>query len=329
MTAPLHDPAVTASVIPPPSPWPNVIDLGGLNLLNGSPNAGKTAFIVAVLKRMSMGGDIFGHPIPATPSAFLALDRPWKNSGASLWFQRYHFETQYYSFVDDRGRTADYFAGDQPWNNYLQILAGLNAPAGTQFVADTLERAYGDVMSRQKVMIASTQLYRYLIDCNYAQTGIMHSGKMKGAEGERYANVHEQMAGTGALSGYSSTQMTLLAATQTKGGKLCQLHITAHGLPGMIYDLPKDELGCFRLDDAVSKTDALTPGIPTEFVAVLDALEAGPLTRTQLGERFADMGVSTLERLLTKLVRGGWAERPLPGVYHATNKAKVPNISDL
>lgn len=319
----------------PHDPWPAVFDLGTIALLNGSPNAGKTALLAALLERISTGGQLFGHPIQPTPVFFIAMDRLWEK-GASTWFRRQGFDIPHYSFVDDLSVPADSIMAKYPWQVYTDALEKLQLAPGTFICADPFTNAFGDVMDRRKVIAGSWHLQRYLHSHQLAQLGMMHSAKMKNDPNERYANVHEQMAGSGALSGYSSAQISLLSAKQTQS-KRYELHITSHALPAMVYQLDRDERGLFRIDDAtvveglgapappVTPVLASTPGIRPEYEAIVQCLPdpPGSAKREQLAMMFADMPVRTLEDILRRMRDDGLISSPRKGYYQRTPKAKA------
>jgi hypothetical protein len=139
-----------------------------------------------------------------------------------------------------------------------------------------MENAYGNVMDRRMVITGSTALHRFLIEAQLCQNGMMHSSKMKADPGENYANVHEQMAGSGTLSGYSSTQITLLSPKQSKSKK-CELHITSHSLPGMVWQLERDKEGRYLIDEAVAVApEVLLPEDASVAEAVFSLLPDPP-----------------------------------------------------
>lgn len=302
-----------------PNPLPHIFDIGTISLMNGSPGAGKTALLAAILQRMNQGGELLGFQVDPTPVFYIVMDRPWR-TGAQRWFDKYGFDIPHYSFVDDRQLPADYFMGrstksgstvtpkQDPWDQYLKILESLGQPPGTFFSTDTLENAYGNVMDRKYVITASTAMHRYLIDHQYCQLGMMHSTKMKADPNENYANVHEQMAGTGALSGYSSTQITLLSAAQSKSKKP-ELHVTSHSLPGLVWQLERDKEGRYLIDEAVqlfperllaedqNAAEAVYSLIPAEP----DSAQRGDLV-TLLESQFSR---ATVDRALQELLQAG------------------------
>lgn len=335
---------MSATAVPLHDPWPGVLNLSTIALMNGSPNAGKTALLAGMLQRLAAGGELFGFPVPATPVFFIAMDRLWHH-GAFQWFDRYGFgNVPHYSFVDDRLAPANMFRNAQKkpaWEAYAELLERLSIAPGTLVASDPYENAWGNVMDRGQVITASTVLQRHLADAKLAQLGMMHSAKMKGDSSLNYANVHEQMAGTGALSGYSSAQITLLSPKQStvKDSLLYELHITAHGLPQMIFGLTRDTEGRFLLDQAIRMDEAeqrlLNYRPPADQLAILSLLPTeGRMSRGDLASILSDQfSRATVYRLITRLLNTGYLLEDMHGHVSLTEKAlrlySGPGIADL
>lgn len=297
-------------------PLPDILDLGTIALFNGSPNAGKTAFLAAFLKRLVEGGELFGFHVTPTPVQFIAMDRLWKK-GAAKWFAKEGWDIPVYSFPDDRTTSPDNFSGKLPWMAYTGMLDSLNMASGTLIVTDPMENCYGDVMDRRKVITASVVLQRYLDDHQFCQVGVMHSGKMRASKQERYANVHEQMAGTGVLSGYSSAQMSLLSPEQSDSSRY-ELHITSHNLPSMLIFLERDEQGRYRLDDfEFGKGDEKQPtdAFLQSLLGLLPEHPAALRSRDIHDAVGVDVSTRTVERALRELERIGLAVHPAKGFW--------------
>ena len=321
--------------LPALDPWPGVLDIGTITLLNGSPNAGKTALLTAILQRLSVGGTLFGYPVSPTPVFFIAMDRLWKK-GAATWFDRYGFDIPHYSYVDDRNTVATWFRNPRDrsaWDAYITLVEQQGLSAGTLIATDPFENAWGNVMDRGQVITASTALQRYFDDKRYAQLGMMHSGKLKGDAGLNYANVHEQMAGSGTLSGYSSAQMTLLAPKQTHSKQSYELHITAHGLPQMIFGLGRDTEGRFLIDNYIPMTEeirAVSTDLPPDQKMLLTLLPDDDQCVTTdwvisaLADKYKRRKV---EELLATLLTTGYLQHPggKRGYWQRTPKAKGIN----
>ena len=83
-------------------PLPHILPQGGICLLIGAPNLGKTALLADIARAFRDGTPIFGHhPNPLPGMGIIAADRSWVR-GARLWFERAGFpEIPVYSMIDD------------------------------------------------------------------------------------------------------------------------------------------------------------------------------------------------------------------------------------
>lgn len=329
-----------------PDPLKGILECGTIALLNGSPNAGKTALLAGILARFHTGGNLFGWTLQPTPVFYIVMDRLWR-TGAGKWFDKLGFDIPHYSFVDDRETPASVFYAKtpqnqrQPWEVYTDlILTPRELAPGTIIGTDPMENGFGDVMNRRAVITACTHIQRYLDDHQLVQLGMMHSSKMKNDEKARYANVHEQMAGTGALSGYSSTQMTLLSPQQCEqeGQEHYEFHITSHSLPAMVFGLTRLEDGLFDLDNykvlqasSIQPTaEELAAPMSEGAQALLIALPDFPkmMKMDVLVAHFkGQMSRKTLYKHMNELAARGYAKSPQYGHWSRVVAEPAPHVS--
>src|SRR5262245_4070699 len=74
---------------------------GGITLLAGAPNLGKTALLSGLLRELQKGRPVYGHPSRVVPIGYVNADRGW-DKGAGMWLGRASVDAlPFYSMADD------------------------------------------------------------------------------------------------------------------------------------------------------------------------------------------------------------------------------------
>src|SRR6188508_3150130 len=88
--------------VPYTDPLPGILPQGGISLLAGAPNVGKTALIAGILRNFRDQRPIYGkQPAPVAAIGYVNADRSWAR-GSGVWFERVGYpEIPQYTMSDD------------------------------------------------------------------------------------------------------------------------------------------------------------------------------------------------------------------------------------
>ena len=200
-----------------PDPIPGVIPFGTLTVFAGAPGVGKTAMIADWIQRWRTARKIWGHfTNPATAYCYIAADRQWASH--QLWFDAVGYpDIPRYSLADDP--TFDLNSLSNP-RTALDLLPraldrafnGQPCPAGAHVFIDPVSPIFiaGNPNAARDVARTLLGMSR---ECQRRQINLTvtaHFSKQAANVQDRYARPQDRIAGSGAFSGFSDTQIYLL-----------------------------------------------------------------------------------------------------------------------
>jgi hypothetical protein len=267
---------------------PNRLPGGGISILAGAPNIGKTALLSTLVRDIRDGRPIFGHVPRILPAiGMINADRGW-DKGAGHWFDISGYgDIRHYSLADDRSfdprRLRRRF-------ERTDLLAGfidrLELPPDSLLIVDPISLFLGgNLLDYDTCMVACHEIRAYLHRRRYTLLATAHSGKMKANKQERYLRTSDQILGTTAIPGFTDAVLHL-ASPEELGKSYYRLVWHPHCAKAETYLLDRDEQGLFvpwTGADAETLARVLTlipeDGAPIAFGALVELAEAIPLSR--------------------------------------------------
>jgi hypothetical protein len=243
------------AAVPPasafPATIPGILDCPSLNLLAGASGLGKTAFLSSVIATIRDQGRLFGEAThPPAAIGYVCTDRPW--ASAQQWFAVAGYpDVAHYSMIDDRKFDPKQLYGGKSGPGLLQHCVGhLKLPPGSLVIVDPIALFMGGRLNDYTTTsIACVEIQRWLIDAQLTMIGVCHTSKLKADVNDRYARPQDRILGSGALLGYSSTQMYLMGpdeAGRTDGAYTFLWN--PHHRPAASFLLERDDTnGLFKL----------------------------------------------------------------------------------
>lgn len=301
---------------PYPDPIPGIIPFGTVTLFAGAPGVGKTAMLAEWCRRWRDGLTICGHPTNRpTGFYYLAADRQWQSH--QQWFDLVNFpDIAHYSLADDR--TLDLAQLQRSGDAHKCLLAAvarLSPIPGSSLLIDPVSPLFiiGDP-NRARDVAASllrisrlAQVYQINIICT------AHFGKQKADPKDQYTRPQDRIAGSGAFSGFSDTQIYLIDPLPPKQPYHILGWTPRHAAPEE-FQFVRNEHGLF---------------VPYELFKELDRIEAVyhciPKTPTPtnmiIRTIITALGLAdaTAERYLHALVSDGRVVKVRRGVYRRAN----------
>lgn len=299
-------------------------------MLAGASGIGKTALIASMAKLFRDGAPLFGHAMTPPPAVgYVSSDRG--GASAKLWFEAAGYpDIPQYSVVDDAGFDIRQLHGKYGGGALLaSCIEQLHLPFGAVVFVDPIALFVGsNLLDYRAVAIACIEIQRWLKTHPYCVIGVCHTSKLKADEKDRYARPQDRILGTGALLGYSSTQMYLMGPDEAgrEDGRHTFLW-NPHHAPEESFTLQKGTDGLFDLTDA-SAPKALLPATLSPQQESLLALFPDPdhIISTAQIVRMLQTDVSrdplphrTLSRRLRELEAMGYVWQPAKGQW-----ARVP-----
>lgn len=293
-------------------PLPDVLPTGGISLLAGAPNVGKTALLAGILRDLRATRAIFGrqpNPIPAI--GFINADRSWAR-GAGIWFNRVGYpDIPQYSMADD-----DTFSPRRLRKRHerTDILASfidlLKLPPHSLIVIDPIALFLGgNLLDYDSCAVACHEIRGYLRTRSYTMLATAHSSKIKADKKERYMRLQDQILGSTAIFGFTDTQM-YLASPQETGKPYYTFLWHPHSSPAEVFQLERDDAGLFQLYSGADTANqnrvlSLFPDNddPIRFGVLVEMADQFPLSR------------ATVARVLEALVEVGRIVKVDKGTY--------------
>jgi len=297
-------------------PIPVVIPAGGISLLAGAPNVGKTALLAWLLKSLRDGTPIFGHqPNPLPAIAVIAADRRWER-GAGFWFDRIGYpEVLHYAMADDKSFDPRSLRRRfERTQRLMEMVDRLKLPAGSLVCPDPIGLFLGgNLIDYDTCGVACHEIRVMLRDRSLTMLGLAHSAKLKADPRERYMRLQDQILGSTAIFGFSDTQM-YLAGPEEIGEPYYAFLWHPHGARPETFHLSRDERGLF-----VPYAGTSDQGNCTRVLALVPE-NGDEITYIELRRLAAAIPLSsaTLKRVLQTLLERERIVRSRRGAYRRT-----------
>lgn len=297
-----------------PAYWPG----GGISLLAGAPNAGKTAWVAGLLRDFLAGRPIFGLPPRVVPVGYINADRGWAK-GAGQWLQRAGVDVPFYSLADDPSFSPKRLR--RKWERVdvlCSFIDKLGLPRDSAVVVDPISLFLGgNLLDYDSCACAALEIRAYLKLKALTLFGLAHSGKLKADKGDRYLRTTDQILGSTAISGFADA-ILYLAIPAELDKPYYSLTWHPHGAKPMTHYLDRDEDTGLFLPYAALDTETQR--------RVLQLFPQPPETTTvqrlsELADRIP-LSRATVKRVLAALLELGYVEKPEYGVYRLVNSVQ-------
>jgi hypothetical protein len=284
-----------------PDVIPYLLPGGGISILAGAPNIGKTAFLSTLVRDLRDHRLIFGHqPRPLPGIGVINTDRGWAK-GAGLWFTRAGYgDVPHYSLSDDRNLSVKRLRRKLERTDMLfGFIDGLHLPPESLIYVDPISLFLGgNLLDYDSCAVACHEIRAYLRERRYTMLAAAHSAKLKADKRERYMRMQDQVLGSTAITGFTDSSL-YLASPQETGKSYYTLVWHPHGAKEQTFHLERDAQGLFIPYTADVGTQArvlaLFPatGAEISLAALAEYAEALPLSRATVKralEALLDLG---------------------------------------
>jgi RecA-family ATPase len=236
----------------------HVVPAHETSLLAGASGAGKTTLLMEIIKQLQHNEPVFGHSITEDLQiGFIAADRTWeayKKLGEVVGVDISKL-THIRALIDDD--KIDCSTLERNPSVILYNLLNEMVEKGCQLVViDPLAVLLGCDLNKYHVVAAKLiQLNRYCRLNGITVLGTHHATKARTESG--FKRPQDRINGSGALLGFTSTQLFLAAADET-GSEYTEWHIVSHHAKAKVIHLKRDEsrgtfYQCFPLEDIAAK----------------------------------------------------------------------------
>jgi hypothetical protein len=198
-----------------PDPIPGIIPFGTLTMFSGAPGAGKTALVADYYVRLRDGRPIWGHQTHApTGFCYIASDRQWASH--QQWFNAVGMpDIPHYSLADDPHVDLKDIEEAKALTLFHDALSRCNDGAppipGSLVTVDPVTPLFiaGSPNSSRAVAKSLLTMSREARSFQITLWLVGHFGKQPADRNARYQRPQDRIAGSGAFSGFSDTQMYL------------------------------------------------------------------------------------------------------------------------
>ena len=291
-----------------------IINSGSFNILAGASGVGKTCLLSWFLAQLQTGQPVFGRPVqPPTALGYIAADRGM-DGGATYWLEKAGAAgLAFYSLADDLAfNLVRLHSKIQLIRVFGECLDKLELPRGSLVVFDPLGLFLGGkVNDYSSCAVACLQMRRECSSRGLTLIGTAHSAKQHADKKLRYLRLQDRILGSGALLGFSDTQLYLASPEET-GERFYTLLCHPHKSPVETFPLGRDKEGLFV--PWAESVQAEQEGVI--FAAVPEDGSTIPLA-TILG-LCSEISPATVHRRLQQLLDEGLIERPVKGLYRRT-----------
>lgn len=300
-----------------PDPIPGVIPFGTLTLFAGAPGVGKTAMLADWIVRWRDGRRIWGHATnPPTQFCYVAADRHWASH--QQWFNAVGFpEILHYSLVNDPAFDPNELAMPQKAFDLFRrsldnAASGYPPIPGAHVFIDPASPIFisGSPNAARDVARTLIGMSREAQQRQINLTLTAHFGKQIADKTARYQRPQDRIAGSGAFSGFSDTQIYLVDPEPPDHPFHC-LGWNPRHKPPEEFPCTRDENGLFIPYD-IMKEDEVAAQIVDCFA------ETSATSLAVIRERaFDQYGYSpaTVKRALSRLLEQGRIAKVKHGVY--------------
>ncbi len=306
---PMLDPSATATSTSPiiyPDPIPGIIPFQTLTVFAGAPGVGKTAMLADWIARWRSGRTIWGQKTNAPVGGFyyLAGDRQWESH--ARWLEAAGIPSDsvpHYSLANDR--KLDHKRLLQAYDAldlFTDCLNQLAPPPGAHVIVDPVSPLFiaGSANNGRDVARTLLGMSRIIQDRLINLTLVAHFGKQPSDSKAKYARPQDRIAGSGAFSGFSDTQIYLIDPEPPDN----PYHVLGWNPR---HQRPQD-FACTRGENGLFVPyDAMQDDVTAQ--QILDQFEAtGPTSVAVIVDRSFELhqlSRATVKRALDRLVKNG------------------------
>lgn len=200
---------------PFPDPIPEIIPFRTLTIFAGAPAVGKTTMFIEWMHRWSTGRRIWGHPTnKPTKFYYVAADRGQTREEFYERIDPNRVDCEFFSVVTRHsGIDHSNFHKDAHGRELLSHVVGQLQPIpGSHLILDPVAPLFitGNQNRTRDVAASLIGLSRLADELQINITGMWHFSKQKADPNERYRRPQDRIAGSGAVSGFSDTQIYLV-----------------------------------------------------------------------------------------------------------------------
>ena len=258
----------------PPDVIEHVVPSHETSILAGASGAGKTTLLMHIIKQLQNNSTVFGHAItPDLKIGFIAADRTWEayKKLASTVGVDVEKLTHIRALIDDD--KIDTRTLESNPSIILYNLLNEMVQKGCQLViVDPLAVLLGCDLNKYHVVAARLiALNRYCRLNGVTVLGTHHATKARTESG--FKRPQDRINGSGALLGFTSTQLFLAAADET-GSEYTEWHIISHhAKPKCIHLKRTEDTGTFYECDPLKDLaqQQLTTGVKKTVAQVYGA----------------------------------------------------------
>lgn len=221
------------------------------SILAGASGAGKTTLLMTILKMLQNNEDVYGYPCaPDIKIGYIAADRTWesyKKLAATIGADLSQLHVR--ALIDDDTIDTKQLERDPSGILYSLLQDCVNTKCDLAIV-DPLAVLLGCDLNKYHVVAARLiQLNRYCRMNRLTVLGTHHATKARTEAG--FKRPQDRINGSGALLGFTSTQLFLAAADETDS-EFTEWHIVSHhDKPKVVY-LKRTENGLFVQGDPIA-----------------------------------------------------------------------------
>lgn len=299
-------------LIPYADPVPHILPKGGISLLAGAPNVGKTALVASFLRDLRDGRLVFGRQAnPVAGIGYINADRSW-GKGSGAWFGLVGFpDIPQYTMSDDTTFNPKRLRKKHERTDILaSFIDGLKLPPHSLICVDPIALFLGgNLLDYDSCAVACLEIRAYLRSRDYTLLATAHAAKIKADKKERYLRLQDQVLGSTAISGFTDTMM-YLASPQETGKPYFSFVVHPHSAKPDVFQLEQGDDGLFQpysgADSAnQTKVLALFPedGSVIAFAVLVELADQYPLSR------------GTVKRVLDELIDVGKVAKVAHGIY--------------
>jgi hypothetical protein len=303
-----------------PDPIPGVLPFGTVTIFAGAPGVGKTAMLADWCARWRDGRTICGHPTNR-PTAFyyLAADRQWASH--QQWFELVGFpDIPAYSLADDTAfDIRQLLYSRNAHDHFLWCFNHLNPIPGSHVFIDPVSPLFiaGDPNRARDVAVSMLRFSRLCADRQINISCIAHFAKQKTDPKEQYTRPQDRIAGSGAFSGFTDTQIYLIDPVPPKQ-KWHILGWNPRHTEAETFHFKRNKQGLFvPYEGLVDEAKDGKHDRPTQVMTLIPDTDDG-ISLSDLFEKVQpafEISLATLKRDLTVLLARGVIERTAWGRY--------------
>lgn len=315
-----------------PDPIPGIMPFGTLTMFAGAPGAGKTAMLADFYRRLKDGRTIWGHQTNRpTGFCYIASDRQWASH--QQWFNEVGFpDIPHYSLADDPHvdiKDIEESKALELFENAIKHCNDGKPPIfGSLVTVDPVTPLFIAGSPNSSRAVAKSLLTMSRIARSYQITLwlVGHFGKQPTDHKARYRRPQDRIAGSGAFSGFSDTQM-YLCEPEPPDHPFHSFGWNPRHQPPQEFSCVRNAQGLFEPYDDIAEDevasfvfDCFTEKGETKLALIRDRAS----TRHQLSR-------ATVTRALERLMKDQRIQRIKRGVYARIAFAPLkftPKLSD-